>query len=122
MTKPSARYTMSEYRATSARPMRPAMRPICSCCEPRVAEMALSLTMPKLSGSAPYFSWSASVLALSWLKEPLICGLPSRITPFMDGAEMTAPSRTKANWFCGLLPAWVNAYRRWLTSPKVLVP
>jgi hypothetical protein len=35
------------------------------------------------------------------VKEPLICGLPSRMTPFMDGAEMTAPSRTKANWFCG---------------------
>jgi hypothetical protein len=45
--------------------MRPAMRPICSCCEPRVAEIELSLTS-KLSGSAPYFSWSASVLALSW--------------------------------------------------------
>jgi hypothetical protein len=42
------------------------MRPICSCCEPRVAEIEFVLCTSKLSGSAPYFSWSASVFALSW--------------------------------------------------------
>ncbi len=69
--------------------MRPAIRPICSCCEPRVAEIVSELTTSKLSGSAPYFSWSASVLAVSCVKLPVMLGLPSRIMAFIDGAEST---------------------------------
>ena len=102
--------------------MRPAIMPICSCCEPRVAEIEFDDCTSKLSGRAPYFSWSARVFELSCVNEPEICGLPSRMTPFIEGASITAPSSTKANWFCGLLPACVNAYRRWLTSPKVFAP
>ena len=43
------------------------MRPICSCCEPSVAEMVSELTTAKLSGRAPYLSWSARVF------ERLLC-------------------------------------------------
>ena len=35
------------------------MKPTCSCCEPRVAETVSELTTVKLSGRAPYLSWSA---------------------------------------------------------------
>ena len=69
--------------------MRPAMRPICSCCEPSVAEIVSELTTAKLSGSAPYLSWSASVLEVSCVNEPVMLGLPSRMTPFICGAEST---------------------------------
>ena len=39
-------------------------------------------------------------------------------TMLIDGAEITRPSSTKANWLRGVSPACVKAYRRWLTSPK----
>ncbi len=44
------------------------------------------------------------------------------MTPFIDGAEITRPSSTKANWLRGVSPACVKAYRRWLTAPKIFVP
>ena len=65
------------------------MRPICSCCDPSVAEMVSELTTSKLSGSAPYFSWSASTLELSWVKLPVMLGSPPRMIAFIDGAEST---------------------------------
>jgi len=50
----------------------------------------------KLSGSAPYLSWSASCFELFWVKLPLICVLPPLIGSSLTGAEMTLPSRVNA--------------------------
>ena len=47
------------------------------------------LTTSKLSGSAPYLSWSASVLEVSWVKLPVMLGSPPRMIAFIDGAEST---------------------------------
>jgi hypothetical protein len=88
---------------TRIRPIRPAIRPFSSCSEPSVAEICSSLCTWKLSGSAPNFSWLASAVAESRVNEPEISALPSEMmTPgSSDGAEMTRPSSTIANWFCG---------------------
>ena len=82
---------------TSARPIRPAMMPICSWLLPRVAETCCSDSIVKETGSAPYFSCSDRNLASSSVKSPVIWALPSEITEFMVGAETTEPSRTIAN-------------------------
>ena len=65
------------------------MRPICSCCEPSVAEMVSELTTSKLSGSAPYLSWSASVFEVSCVKLPVMLGSPPRMIAFIEGADST---------------------------------
>jgi len=115
ITVPSARYDSSEYTATSARPMRPAIRPIWSCWVPRVAEIVSELCTSKLSGRAPNLSWSARVVALSCVKLPEMLGRPSRMTPIMRGALMTSPSSTKANWSRGDSPSMRFWFSRVLT-------
>ncbi|CAB4576185.1 unannotated protein [freshwater metagenome] len=59
--------------------------------------MVSELWTSKPIGKAPYFSWSARVFAVSWVKPPLICGFPSVMTAFVAGAEITFPSSTMAN-------------------------
>ena len=60
-----------------------------SCWEPSVAEIEFELWTLKLSGSAPYLSWSARVFELSCVKLPVMLGLPPRMTAFIDGADST---------------------------------
>ena len=81
--------------------MMPAMMPARSCSPPRVAETLLTSDTSKASGSAPYFSTLASSVALCWLKLPSIWARPPGIAALTDGAEMTTPSSTMANRFCG---------------------
>ncbi len=118
VTRPSRRYCAREYRTTRISPIRPAMSPLCSWVDPRVAEMVSWLCTVKLIGRAPNLSWSARAFEVSWSKEPVICGLPSVITARVRGAEMTLPSSTMANWFC----APSRPLRRVVTSAKARVP
>ena len=53
------------------------------------------------SGSAPNFSWSARLRALSRVKPPVMLARPSRIASLKRGATMTCESRVAASWFCG---------------------
>ena len=94
--------------------MRPASSPFCSCSEPSVAEICSWLWTSNVSGSAPKFSWLASSVAVARVKVPEISALPSEMTTpgANDGAEMTSPSSTIANWFCG----GVSPCRRVVTS------
>ena len=48
-------------------------------------------------GSAPYFRLVARLSASASVKLPVIWALPSVISAFMIGAEMTSPSSTIAN-------------------------
>ena len=83
--------------------MRPASRPFCSCSDPSVAEICSSLCTSNVSGSEPKLSWLARLAADSRVNVPEISALPSAmITPVSRlGAEITRPSSTIANWFCG---------------------
>ncbi len=98
--------------------MSPAIRPLVSCEDPSVAEMTSELCSVKLSGRAPNLSWSASALALSCVKLPVMEGLPLVTTPCVTGAEMTSLSSTNANWLRGDS----SVIRRVDMSPNCFVP
>ena len=55
----------------------------------------------KASGRAPYFKTLASWVADCWVKLPEISARPPGMAWLTDGDEMTSPSRTMANRFCG---------------------
>ena len=59
----------------------------------------------KAMGSAPYLRLVARLSASASVNWPVIWALPSRIRPFMVGAEMTWPSRTMAKCFSVLTSA-----------------
>src|SRR3954447_22579165 len=82
-------------------PSSPASRPRCSCSAPSSGLICSSVWVVKDSGRAPYFSWFASVVAVAWVKLPVIEACPPVIGSFADGAEITRLSSTIANWFCG---------------------
>ena len=63
----------------------------------------------KDSGRAPYLRTLASSVADCWLKLPEISARPPGIAELTDGAEITSPSSTMANWFSGRLPAGQGA-------------
>ncbi len=65
------------------------MTPMASCCDPSVAEIEFELSTVKLSGSAPYLSWSASVFEVSCVKLPVMLGSPPRMIAFIEGADST---------------------------------
>src|SRR3954467_12868789 len=73
-------------------PMAPAIRPSCSCVDPSSVEMDWAVAWLNDSGSAPYFSWLASVVADFWVKLPEI-SVPPLMAWLIDGAEITLPSR-----------------------------
>ena len=76
-------------------PMAPAIRPARSCSAPSSVEIDCAVAWVKLSGSAPYLSWLASSVAVSWSKLPEI-SVPPEIAQLIVGAEMTRPSRVMA--------------------------
>ena len=86
--------------------MMPAMMPARSCSPPSVAETFDTSETSKASGRAPYFSTLASWVADCWLKLPEISARPPGIDELTDGAEITSPSSTMANWFCGSAADW----------------
>src|SRR6218665_2761880 len=92
------------------RRIRLASKPLRSCEAPRVGETVSDDCTEKLIGRAPNFSWSASDWDVACVKLPVICGLPSEITPCIRGAESTEPSSTNANWSRGL--KLVSQYHR----------
>src|SRR3954471_23481996 len=99
-------------------PSRPASRPRCSCSAPSSGLICSSVWVVKDSGRAPYFSWFASVVAVAWVKLPVIEACPPVIGSFADGAEITRLSSTIANWFCG---GW-REYRRGVLSRNLREP
>src|SRR5215212_3886539 len=118
VTKPRARYWSREYRTTSASPMTPASRPRWRLSVPRVAEISRLVSTLNATGSAPYFSWLARLVADSWVKFPVICADPVRMAAWVVGAEIARLSSTIANRFW--LP--VRFTSRDVTSPKRFVP
>ena len=63
---------------------------------PSVADTDCACSDLKLSGSAPYLSWSASALAESCSKPPVICVACPLMADSFTGAEITLPSRVNA--------------------------
>src|SRR3954447_13664815 len=81
--------------------MKPASRPMRSCSSPSCGVMLSCVCRANEIGSAPNFSCSASCLAESVVKEPVVEARPSLITARAWGAVMTALSSTTANWSSG---------------------
>lgn len=63
----------------------------------------VTLDSVKVSGRAPYFSMLARSCASVWSKLPEISALPPVSAWLTYGSETTSPSRTMANWFCGVV-------------------
>ena len=97
VTIPSRRYCAKAYSTTSPRPIRPAIRPICSWSAPRVAETCCSEATSNSSGRAPKRSWSDSCVAVSWVKLPRMEASPPGEGSCTWGAEITRPSSTMPN-------------------------
>src|SRR4051812_50115593 len=76
----------------------PAVMPAVSWSPASDGPTASTLKSEKVTGRAPYLRLVARLLAELSVKLPSIWGLPSRISAFIVGAEMTWPSRTAANW------------------------
>ena len=115
----------------STKPIRPAIRPFCSCSLPKVAEICCSDCTVKFSGKEPKDSWFASELAAAWVKPwvplalvpPEICALPPVIADSIPGAETVKPSSTMANWFfCGAVLSLRYCSRRVEILEKSAVP
>src|ERR1700744_1359784 len=75
--------------------MPPASRPALSWLLPSVGETLCDCAGEKFSGSAPYLSWLASVLAELESKLPLIWVEPPLMPSLFEGIEMTWPSKVK---------------------------
>ncbi len=82
--------------------MAPAIRPAFSCSPPSAAVTVVTLSSLKESGRAPYESMLPRSCADCWVKPPEISALPPVSAWLTDGSEMTRPSSTIANWFCGI--------------------
>ena len=57
----------------------------------------VEIRLRHLDGTPRWFEMAARDLR----NDPEIEGLPSRMSPFIDGAESTRPSSTNANWSSG---------------------
>jgi hypothetical protein len=74
------------------------MSPARSCSLPSSVDTDWALAWLKVSGSAPYFSWLASVVASSWVKSPVIWVVPPLMALLIVGADTTRPSSVIATW------------------------
>src|SRR5579875_2730420 len=103
---------------TSARPSAAAIRPASSWFLPSWGETEVVLRRRNVSGSAPYFSSSASWVACCWPPMLLIRTWPPGMACWVSGADTTLPSSTMAvessAWSLGLVLAPLKYLLYWL--------
>ena len=74
--------------------MAPAIRPACNCSAPSSVEMDCAVAWVNVRGSAPYLSWLASWVALTWVKLPvMVCLLPLMARVDRRGGDDTPVER-----------------------------
>ena len=88
--------------------MMPATMPAASWFDASSGPSSDRLWTTKVSGSAPYFSEFARLLACSWSKLPEISARPPVIGWSLDGSDSTLPSSTIASrcWSPMLVFCW----------------